>query len=191
MPRQPRLDAPGLLHHVIARGIERGEVFADDRDRQTFVSRLGELVSGAGARAYAWCLLSNHFHLVLRRGERPLAWLMRRLMTGHAVRYNLRHEMTSLTAPIAEGNAACRESDGGAVLEFPASRCRLFRSTWVASWLPLRWPDRVSPSQSPKRVRWPTTAGGASMPTRSAMNRRPEPYRFCRRRLFLRGRRCL
>lgn len=91
MPRQPRLDLPGLLHHVIARGIERRDIFNDDRDRESFVERLGELVAAGGARLYAWCLLSNHFHLVLRTGDRPLAWLMRRLMTGHAVRYNLRH----------------------------------------------------------------------------------------------------
>jgi len=91
MPRQPRLDVPGLLHHVIARGIERREIFRDDRDREVFVGKLGELVVASGARVYAWCLLSNHLHLVLTSGERPLAWLMRRLMTGHAVRYNLRH----------------------------------------------------------------------------------------------------
>ncbi len=90
MPRQPRLDAPGLLHHVIARGIERREIFQDNRDRERFTERLGELVTVSGARLYAWCLLSNHFHLVLRSGDRPLPWLMRRLMTGHAVRYNLR-----------------------------------------------------------------------------------------------------
>ena len=91
MPRQPRLDLPGLLHHVIARGIERRDIFDDDRDRESFVERLGDLVAAGGVRLYAWCLLSNHFHLVLRTGDRPLAWLMRRLMTGHAVRYNLRH----------------------------------------------------------------------------------------------------
>lgn len=91
MPRQSRLDAPGLLHHVIARGIERREIFRDDRDRETFVQKLGELANASGARCYAWCLLSNHFHLLLKSGERPLPWLMRRLMTGHAVRYNLRH----------------------------------------------------------------------------------------------------
>ncbi len=45
-----------------------------------------------GARLYAWCLLSNHFHLLLRRGDQPLSAIMRRLMTAHAVRFNLRHE---------------------------------------------------------------------------------------------------
>jgi len=91
MPRQARLDVPGLVHHVMARGIEGREIYRDDDDREAFLSRLGEVVQEAGARLYAWALLSNHFHLVLRPEDRPLAWIMRRLMTGHAVRFNVRH----------------------------------------------------------------------------------------------------
>ena len=55
---------------------------------------LGELVAATGARLYGWSLLSNHFHLLLRRGEGPLSELMRRLMTRHAVRFNRRHGRT-------------------------------------------------------------------------------------------------
>ncbi len=51
----------------------------------------GELLGQTGTRLFAWCLLSNHFHLLVRRGDQPLSLLMRRLMTGHAVRFNLRH----------------------------------------------------------------------------------------------------
>jgi putative transposase len=91
MPRQPRLDIPGLVYHVIARGIERREIFRDDQDREQFLERLGELLGQGGARLYAWCLLSNHFHFLVRRGDQPLSVLMRRLMTGHAVRFNLRY----------------------------------------------------------------------------------------------------
>jgi len=91
MPRQARLDIPGLVYHVIARGIERNDIFRDSQDRERFVARLGELVAWGGARLYAWCLLSNHFHLLVRRGDQSLAAMMRRLMTGHAVRFNLRH----------------------------------------------------------------------------------------------------
>lgn len=95
MPRQARLDIPGLVYHVIARGIERREIFRDDQDREQFLGRFGELVEQAGTtRVYAWCLLSNHFHLLVRRGDQPLSLLMRRLMTGHAVRFNLRHGRT-------------------------------------------------------------------------------------------------
>jgi len=57
----------------MARGIERTNIFRDDRDREAFVERLGELVAAGGATLYALCLLSHHFHLVLKPGERGLA----------------------------------------------------------------------------------------------------------------------
>lgn len=92
MPRRARLDAPGVLHHVIVRGLERRKIFRDDEDRKDFLERLGTLLPETGMRCYAWALLPNHFHLLLRTGERPLSDLMRRLLTGYAVRFNLRND---------------------------------------------------------------------------------------------------
>ena len=93
MPRQPRLDIPGLVHHVMARGIEGRDLFRDDNDREGFLKRLADGVSKPGGpQLYAWALMSNHFHLLLRGGEGCLSPMMRRLMTGHAVTYNLRHK---------------------------------------------------------------------------------------------------
>jgi REP element-mobilizing transposase RayT len=93
MPRQPRLNIPGLVHHVMARGIEGCDIFRDEDDREGFLKRLADVVSKPGApRLYAWTLMSNHFHLLLRAGEEALSATMRRLMTGHAVTYNLRHK---------------------------------------------------------------------------------------------------
>ncbi len=91
MPRQPRLDAPGVLHHVMARGIERTRIFRDDRDRDKFVERLSGLVERKAFLLYAWVLIPNHFHLLLRTAKLPLSRAMRRLMTGHAVGFNRRH----------------------------------------------------------------------------------------------------
>jgi REP element-mobilizing transposase RayT/biotin operon repressor len=91
MPRKSRIDAPGALHHIIARGINRRQIFDDDEDRDRFVARLGELLLESGTGCYAWALIPNHFHLLLRTGRMPLARMMRRLLTGHAVTYNLRH----------------------------------------------------------------------------------------------------
>ncbi len=92
MPRRARLDAPGVLHHVIVRGLERRKIFRDDQDREDFLERLGTLLIEMGLRCYAWALLPNHFHLLLRTGDRPLADFMRRLLTGYAVRFNLRND---------------------------------------------------------------------------------------------------
>ena len=50
MPRQARLDAPGTLHHVMIRGIERSPIFEADRDRQDFISRIGILAQETGTR---------------------------------------------------------------------------------------------------------------------------------------------
>ena len=69
MPRQPRLDRPGLVHHVMARGIEGRDLFRDDDDREGFLKRLADGVSKPGGpQLYAWALMSNHFHLLLRGG---------------------------------------------------------------------------------------------------------------------------
>jgi len=92
MARGPRLDAPGSLHHVIVRGIERKEIFRDDRGREDFLERLGEIVREEKASCFAWALIPNHAHLLLRTGTTPLARMMRRLLTGYAVSFNLRHQ---------------------------------------------------------------------------------------------------
>ena len=91
MPRQSRIDAPGALHHVIVRGIERRKIFLNDQDRYDFLDRLGAVIEHTGTICYAWALMPNHFHLLLRTGNAPLATVMRRLLTGHAVSFNRRH----------------------------------------------------------------------------------------------------
>lgn len=91
MPRQARIDAPGAVHHIIARGIERGEIFRDDQDRDAFLKKLGELVTETKTQCFAWALIPNHFHLLLKTGNVPIATVMRRLMTSYAVGHNLRH----------------------------------------------------------------------------------------------------
>ena len=92
MPRQPRLDAPGVLQHVMARGIERRKIFWDDKDRTSFLERLSIILDETQTQCYAWTLIPNHFHLLLRTGPTPLSKVMRRLMTGYAVTFNLRHK---------------------------------------------------------------------------------------------------
>jgi putative transposase len=92
MPRGPRLDAPGTLHHVIVRGIERRQIFRTDRDREDFLARLGQVVKEGQASCFAWVLIPNHVHLLVRTGATPLARMMRRLLTGYAVSFNLRHQ---------------------------------------------------------------------------------------------------
>jgi REP element-mobilizing transposase RayT len=92
MPRQARLDTPGTLHHVIIRGLERGAIVKDDADREAFVTRLSSVAQATGTNIYAWALLPNHAHLLLRSGRAGLPRFMRRLLTGYAVTFNHRHK---------------------------------------------------------------------------------------------------
>ena len=92
MPRQSRIDAPGALHHIIVRGIERGKIFKNDDDRYDFIDKLGTILEETETACYAWALIPNHFHLLLRTGTVPVATVMRRILTGHAVRFNRRHK---------------------------------------------------------------------------------------------------
>ncbi len=91
MPRKSRIDAPGALHHIIARGIDRGKIFQYPADKLNFLNRLAEILKATETRCYAWALIPNHFHLLLRNGNTPVATVMRRLLTGHALWYNRRH----------------------------------------------------------------------------------------------------
>lgn len=92
MPRAARIDIPGVLYHVIVRGIERRDIFLDDEDRHSFVQRLSSLLEQTNTSCLAWALIPNHFHLLLRTSDVKLATFMRRLLTGYAVVFNLRHD---------------------------------------------------------------------------------------------------
>ena len=92
MPRQARLDAPGALHHVMGRGIERTNIFRTDADREDFVDRLADLCLEGSLVVYAWSLLSNHFHLLIRTGRQPISRSMKKLLTGYVVNFNLRYK---------------------------------------------------------------------------------------------------
>ena len=88
MSRLARLDAPGILHHIMIRGIERRKIFRSDKDRENFLDRLSTMLSKAETLCYAWAFLTNHVHFLIRTGKIPLARLMRRLFAGYAVSSN-------------------------------------------------------------------------------------------------------
>ena len=91
MPRKARIDAPGALHHIMARGIEKRPIFQNARDREDFIERLSHIIKETETSCFAWALIPNHFHLLLKTGKVPVAKVMLRLLTGYAVTYNLRH----------------------------------------------------------------------------------------------------
>ena len=92
MPRKARIDAPGALHHIICRGIAKNKIFIDAKDRLSFLKRLDKILTDTDTPCYAWALMPNHFHLLLRTGIVPIATVMRKLLTGYAIYHNRRHD---------------------------------------------------------------------------------------------------
>jgi REP element-mobilizing transposase RayT len=92
MPRQARLDAPGSLHHVIIRGIERKKIFFVDTDKDDLLDRLSSLIPKTQMVCYAWCLMPNHAHFLFRSGGPGISQLMRRLLTGYVVHLNRKYK---------------------------------------------------------------------------------------------------
>ena len=103
----------------VVRGIERCKIFRDDEDRYDFINRLGGLLEETATVCYAWALIPNHFHLLLRTGNAPIATVMRRLLTGHATRFNRRHRIVERTVNgVAKaGSVALKKAEDFNVME--------------------------------------------------------------------------
>ena len=91
MARPLRLDVPGAVYHVTARGNERRAVFRDDEDRDDYLARLSYYRSRFGFRLLAYCLMTNHVHLAIRRGLFPLSRVMACLHSSYTQSFNRRH----------------------------------------------------------------------------------------------------
>lgn len=91
MPRGPRIDIPGLIQHVICRGIERKTIFRSDADYEDLLSRILKLAGAEDLKVYAFALMPNHIHLLVRPLKTPLSTFMRRLLTGYAIYFNRKH----------------------------------------------------------------------------------------------------
>lgn len=91
MPRGPRLDAPGVVHHVTLRGVGGRDLFVDDADRENFCARLDRLIPELGFTCLAFALMPNHVHLIVRSGRVRISRLMSRLCTGYALYFGKRH----------------------------------------------------------------------------------------------------
>ena len=87
-----RIEAAGAYHHVTLRGNARATIFHDDRDYEVFLKRLGETVERFLWRLHAFCLMPNHFHLLVETPEPNLGKGMLVLNGSYARRYNARYD---------------------------------------------------------------------------------------------------
>lgn len=91
MPRPIRIQEPGAIYHVYARGNARAAIFIDDRDRHNFLYMLAATVRAFGWLCHAYCLMGNHFHLIIETPLPNLSRGMHHLDSRYAQRFNWRH----------------------------------------------------------------------------------------------------
>ena len=93
MPRTARVIVPDTPHHIVQRGHNRSAVFIEDRNYQYYLDTLQEWKKLLDIQVYAWCLMTNHVHLILRPGQdrQSIGLLMKRL-AGRQTRYVNKHE---------------------------------------------------------------------------------------------------
>ena len=92
MARKARIDAPRAVHHIIVRGIERQKIFRNEKDRDNFLDRLDEIITESRTQCFAWVLMTNHVHLLLKTGTAPIYKVMQRILTGYAVWFNKKYK---------------------------------------------------------------------------------------------------
>ena len=92
MTRPLRIEYPGAVYHITTRGNARNDIFCDDRDRNTFLGILTETVKRYNWLCHAYCLMDNHYHLLIETPEANLSQGMRQLNGIYTQRYNRRHQ---------------------------------------------------------------------------------------------------
>ena len=91
MSRPLRIEFPGAIYHVTSRGDRREPIFDDDQDREAFLDVVGTALERFDACALAYCLMGNHYHLVLHTRSANLSRLMRQINGVYTQTYNRRH----------------------------------------------------------------------------------------------------
>ena len=91
MARPLRIEFPGAVYHVTSRGDRREDLFVDDEDRQGLLAVVAQAISRFDAEALAYCLMDNHYHLVLHTRQANLSLLMRHINGVYTQAYNRRH----------------------------------------------------------------------------------------------------
>ena len=93
MARKLRIEYPGALYHVMNRGDRREAIFRDDRDRESFVATLAEACRKADWQVHSYCLMGNHFHLVVETPKGNLVAGMKWFLGTYTARFNRRHKL--------------------------------------------------------------------------------------------------
>jgi putative transposase len=137
MSRPLRIEFPGALYHVTSRGDRREPIYKDDEDRRCHLAVLGDACSRFGSGELAYCLMGNHYHLMLPTREGRLSRFMRHLNGVYTQAFNRRH---GLVGHLFQGRFKSVLVDGGGYF---VALCRYVERNPVAAGLvqsPERWP---------------------------------------------------
>ena len=152
MARPIRVEDEGAVYHVTARGNERRKVFRDDQDRQCFVDTLAECAERFGLVVHAYCLMPNHYHLIVETPRANLCAALGWLQTAYSIRFNRRHRRAG---HLFQGRFKAL------VVEADAYACELVRYVHLN---PVRPPNRKAPVPAERRKRleqYPWSSHGA------------------------------
>lgn len=94
MSRPLRIEYPGAVYHITSRGNAKNKIFTDDMDRETFLSVLHDVLIRYNWLCHAYCLMDNHYHLMLETSDGNLSFGMRQLNGVYTQKYNRRHKKT-------------------------------------------------------------------------------------------------
>jgi REP element-mobilizing transposase RayT len=190
MARKLRVEYPGAIYHVMNRGDRREPIFQDDADRLQFVEALGGACLRSGWQVHAYCLMPNHFHLVVETPQPTLVAGMKWFLGTYTGRYNRRHK---LFGHLFSGRYKSLIVDGsgsgylGTVCEYvhlnPARAKRLSPGQALRTYRWSSWPEYLKPPT--KRASWlrvDRVLGEAGIPKDSAAGRRELERRLEARR---------
>jgi putative transposase len=178
--RKLRIEYAGAIYHVMNRGDRREPIFQDDADRHRFVETLGEACVRSGWQAHAYCLMSNHFHLVVETPQPTLVAGMKWFLGTYTGRFNRRHK---LIGHLFSGRYKSLVVDGSGsgylrtVCEYvhlnPVRAKLLAPEQSLGEYPWSSWPDYLrAPGKRPQWLRVDRVLGEAGIPKDSAAGRR-------------------
>ena len=92
MARKPRTKSSSGIYHIILRGINRQNIFEDDEDRMKLLETLAKYKAISQCRIFGYCLMDNHFHILLQEIQEPIGMMIQRISSSYVLWYNAKHE---------------------------------------------------------------------------------------------------
>ncbi len=111
MARKPRIHFEGANHHVYSRGNGGKDIFIDDEDKRFFLTLLIDLKQRLGLKCHAWCLMTNHFHLLIEVGKVAASRLMQSALSRYAQHFNYKYETYGHVFQGRPGMLLCRRDN--------------------------------------------------------------------------------